>query len=438
MDLAEILKRTKAKSEKITTTRKPPSIATDDRPYSISDSKLFHQALIESKKMSNSNSKQKIEINRIASISKSIIQENKKPTTNWQQTDNKPTTNWQQTDNKLTTNWQQTDNKLTTNRQQTDNQTGNQTDNKLATNWQQTDNKLTTEIVFSELMGLQRNVIIFIYQECKNSRSKITEALNLKYISDALGCSTGVAKTTIQRLEKKGCLMRVKFKNGRGGWSKYELPDTIYNNVLRSETNNKLTTNWQQTDNKLATKPTTKLATNYSSSSSVLNIKETTTKLNDEWNFDITPYVKFGFTTSQLKQLISLGTILASDVEQSLIEFNHDLINNTLPTIKTGKINFLMGLLRSGHLYVSESFKNEQEAAILEMAKRAADKRKKLLEAKFEDWESKLNDIERKNIKHKIPMSLRVMFDVHGINNLEVKNWLFNFYCIQKEEITKK
>ena len=31
--------------------------------------------------------------------------------------------------------------------------------------------------------------------------------------------SSGAVKTTFQRLEEKRCLIRVSFKNGRGGWS---------------------------------------------------------------------------------------------------------------------------------------------------------------------------------------------------------------------------
>lgn len=166
-----------------------------------------------------------------------------------------------------------------------------------------------------------------------------------------------------------------------------------------------------------------------SSSSSVLNIKETTTELDNEWNFDITPYSKFGFMTSQLKQLASLGVISAMEVAQSLIEFNHDLDNNALPQkMNTGKLNFLMGILRKGQSYVSEGYKNEEEAIISEMARRAEDKRKKLIEDKFVAWEASLSDEERKKIEDKIPLNLRVLFRVHGLSNLEVKNWLFNYY----------
>jgi hypothetical protein len=91
MDLNEILNKTKAKSEKIKTVRKPPSIAMDDRPYTTAEAQLY----------SNSH------------------------------------------ENKLTTNRQQSDNKLATNRQQTDNVFAitkieqNKTGNKPTTNRQQ-------------------------------------------------------------------------------------------------------------------------------------------------------------------------------------------------------------------------------------------------------------------------------------------------------------
>ena len=149
---------------------------------------------------------------------------------NWQQSDNKLETNRQQTDNKVATSLQKPVNKSEykkENWQQSGNGTGNTIDNKLATNRQQSGNKVATKTTFSELVGLQRNIIILICHECKNSRSRTTYALTLEYISMALECSAGVAKTTIQRLEKKGCLLRKEFKNGRGGWSIYELPDSI-------------------------------------------------------------------------------------------------------------------------------------------------------------------------------------------------------------------
>ena len=343
---------------------------------------------------------------------------------NQTQTEHKPDTNQAQTGHKP-------DTSENTNRTQTGHATGHTFGHKPDTNRTQTGHKRKEKISaisFNSYVGLQRKIIIFLCNDCRIRRSKETQEFSLEHMSKTLGIKVGSIKNTIRRLEKKGAIKRIIYKSGRGGWSKYEIQEYIYREIIECDFKQEPDTNRTQTGHKPDTQPDTQPDTNCSSSSSVLNIKETTTVLENEWNFDISCFFKFGFTTSHLKQLINLGTISSSDVEQSLIEFNHDLENKTLPHIKTSKINFLMGLLRNGHMYISESLINEHEATILEMAKKAENKRNKILEAKFIIWESKLNDTERKNIKNKIPMSLRVMFDVHGISNIEVKKWLFNFY----------
>ena len=123
--------------------------------------------------------------------------------------------------------------------------------------------------------------------------------------------------------------------------------------------------------------------------------------------------------------------ISAAGVEQSLTEFAYDLDNNALPPIKTTKINFLMGLLRSGHTYVSEGFKNEHEAMIAEMARRSAQKRKSLIKEKFAVWEANLSDEERRVIESKLPTHLMVRHRANGISDAEVRNWLFEYYFAQ-------
>ena len=439
MDLAEILKKTKTKSERVTATRKPPSIATEDRPYSIADSESFSPIFDQTSNHLQSVFNIGVEEEGNPAITFPILKNTLRNHENIiKETDSKIETNHKQTGNKLTTNREQTSNKAETKSQQpvgeiefkTENrqQTGNTIGNRVETNRKQTENKQETKTTFSELVGLQRNIIILICHECKNSRSRTTESLTLEYLSGALKCSATVIKTTIQRLEKKGCLLRVAFKNGRGGWSKYELPERVYHDALRIETENKVETNWKQTENKPVTKPTTESAIS-TSSSSFLNTKETTTtQLDDEWNFDITPYAKFGFMTSQLKQLASLGVISTIEVEQSLIEFNHDLDNNSLPQMNKGKLNFLMGILRKGQSYVSEDYRNEEETIISEMASRAESKRKRLLEEKFVAWEASLNNEERKEIASKLPSKFMALHHAHGISNPEIKKWWLDHY----------
>jgi hypothetical protein len=434
MDLADILKKTQAKSERVTTTRKRASIATEDRPYSIADSKLFQptfdQTSSELQNVFNTGAEGTVNPlvtqNALRNYDNSIKEIDNKAEAN--KTQHKPDTNYTQKPN---TNSTQSEHEIIIDASNIT-QTTHKLNTKLNTPKTQSRYKphtnLTQTTHISALIGIQRKMLLFLFDECKKARSRITEPLSIIHISQAMEIPTGSIKTSISRLCEKQFIKISSFKNGRGGWSSYEIPDATYKELLQMETQHKLHTNYLQTKHKVDTQPNTQLNTNGSSSSSVLNIKETTTQLDNEWNFDITPYSKFGFMTSQLKQLASLGVISAIEVEQSLLEFNHDLDNNTLPQMNTGKINFLMGILRKGQPYVSDSYRNEEEAIISEMATRAESRRKKILEDKFVVWETSLNDEERKKIEDKIPLSLRVMFRTHGVSSLEVKNWLFNYY----------
>lgn len=364
-----------------------------------------------------------------------------------EKTGNKPAINRHETDYKLTINrlesGYKTDYKPTIKRQESDKQK-----QPVSPNWQESGYKPTSkptsevainrlesgykqtiEWTFSALVGLEQSITEFIYRACQIARSKITRPLTLECIADNLNKSKTSVKNTLQHIEKKGIIKRFKFKNGRGGWTQYELPDAIYNEILQLETDKKVTINWQETDYKPTSKPTSKLTIDLLSSSSSNNIKTTTTsELPDEWNFNITPYARFGFTTTQLKQLSSLGVISASDVEQSLIEFVFDLENNSLPTIKKTKIDFLMGLFRKGNKYSSEAYLNDDEAMILEMARRAEEKRKNLLNQKFEVWEGNLSDEERKEIESKLPTHLMVLHRTYGVSNEEVRKWMFDYF----------
>ena len=72
--LDEILKKTKSKSEKINIIRKPPSIATDDRPYSVTQ--LFKNQFIE-----NNNKSPLISNQLVTNISNQLVI-NKEPISN--------------------------------------------------------------------------------------------------------------------------------------------------------------------------------------------------------------------------------------------------------------------------------------------------------------------------------------------------------------------
>jgi hypothetical protein len=361
-----------------------------------------------------------------------------------------PATKWQQTDNKPATTPSKTGNKVVTNRQQSGNTPGAasavifETGNKVATEpatlsatkWQQTDNKPATATTFSALVGLQSALIVFLYQSCKAARSRCTDALTLEHMAACLGSHSGSVKTTLQRLEAKGYISRIGFKNGRGGWSKYELPDALFRELLQFETENKLATKWQQTDNKVGTKPATEPATSLSSSSSSLdleNFKTTTTggtefdffnpdkvRLAPEWErIDLTPLESIGFTLSHLIQVARQGKISAQETQDSIHFFEFDLRRNgKAQTLNGPALNFFMGILRKGIPYAPpENYVSPEDEARREYCERMkqieekrASEAQEIFDLHFRAWEAKLVPEERDRIlpeyaKKRGPMS---------------------------------
>ena len=303
-----------------------------------------------------------------------IPQLKQEPVKSGVRTGNKLATNQEQTGNKvgseLATNWQHIKNEAKAESLtfiKTGNKVGSELATLSATKWQQTENKPATNLPFSALVGLQRNIMVFLYDACKTARSRATAALTLEHIGTCLKTSAGSAKTSIQRLEEKGCITRVEFKNGRGGWSKYELPEVLFREMLQLETENKLATNREQTGNKLGSELATEPATSLSSSSSLIdstqNLKTTTSEpelletgpahLSPDWvDLDFSPLSEIGFTKSHLIQIIRQGVLSRAEVQDSVHFFAFDLKQNGKGReLKGPPLNFFMGILRKGLPY---------------------------------------------------------------------------------------
>ena len=102
-----------------------------------------------------------------------------------------------------------------------------------------TSNKPATNLHLEALAGLQREALIFIYGNCRNLGSKVSPPIQIKNLAQVIKSSVAVARVTVQRIETKGFISRVEYKEGRGGWTKYKLPDEIYSQLLFHETSNK-------------------------------------------------------------------------------------------------------------------------------------------------------------------------------------------------------
>lgn len=305
--------------------------------------------------------------------------------TNREQTGNKQGTKWEQSGNKIDTNWEQSRNKL-----------GTQPGTQVGTNWEQTRNKVGT---FSSLMGLQRKILLTIFSSSKTSRTKITEPLSLEYISNCSQMTVGCAKTSIKRLRKKGFITTEEYKNGRGGWCKYSIPDFLYQEIILLENNDELGTNWEQTGNKVGTQPGTQPGTTAPSSSSYI-YNNTITELGgkeigEEYkNIDYSLLEKIKFGKTQIAQLFE-KKIDPNLIQSSINNFAYGLENN--PKLKThpNPLNYFMGVLLKGHEWIEQGFKTQEEIEIERMVVLRRERNERLESLKkelFKNWFNKVSD----------------------------------------------
>ncbi len=278
---------------------------------------------------------------------------------------------------------------------------------------------LLSESFFS-LIGLQRKILIFIHNQCKICRDKVTFPLSIENIATHCNTTFSSARKALQRLEKKQFIIRKEFKNGRGGWTRYELPNNTFQELMQYEnygqTQSKLEPNLSQSRAKLRTQlePQLEPSSLSSSSNKIDNINTTTTALPESWsNLDFSIGQQFGFTNSHLIQLYKHGGIEAKMIQESIQHFAFDLEkNNKIKEIKTNPLSYFMGILKRVGAYAPpdnyESPKEEAMRIYLEKKKLLESKRevmeKEFLELSFKEW---LNTLTENEIDHLIPYDVK-------------------------------
>ena len=265
----------------------------------------------------------------------------------------------------------------------------------------QSEAKVEPNASIEALVGLQRKALFFIYESCRLSGSKISSPITIQNLSESAETTVPAGRKAIQRLEQKGFIRRSQFKDGRGGWTKYELSDSIYNQLLFGETRAKVEPNLSQTRAKVKPQPEPQPEPRVSSSSSSLSsyllekeLTTTATGLSGEWSSIQTPDAlkAVGFGTNQLKQILTAGQLSAEQVQRSLNQFSYDLTQGIVKP-KTGPLNLIMGILRKGSTYESSQHDNERDAeinAFVERKKRLETAEAEMLKEKrdleFREW----------------------------------------------------
>ncbi len=390
-----------------------------------------------------------------------------------QQSSAKPDTNRTQTkhetEHKPNTNRTQTEHRKNINLTQTEHEPSTKSDTDWSTNRAQTGHKPDTNHCFSTLVGLQRKTLLFLYENCKATRSKITEPLTLEHLSNQLNIRIGSVKTTIRRLQIKSFIKRLDFKNGRSGWSKYEVPSNLFSELLQLETQHKLNTKWTQTEHKADTELDTKPNTTMPSSSGILNIlKETTTgdgnknsfnqDIPENWRLDIEPLQQIGFTQTHLKQIASQNKLSPQLVQDSIYGFAFDIENNDkLKKINKDPISYFMGIVRTGQVYTfSSNYESPQDKAMRlhlertrELERKRREVEKEAFDLDFRAWFSELSDAQKREL---LPEKMRggakleknIFLETSARSKFETEIWptkrkeITGYETTSKEEVTEE
>ena len=106
---------------------------------------------------------------------------------------------------------------------------------------------LVQKFDFHMLSPIQQKLLIFLYEEGQISRSKISPPLNGALLAKRLESSLEGLRTAVKRLVKADFLLIAEAKSGRTGWTRYELPEWVYQQMTLNETWFKSSSNVVQT-----------------------------------------------------------------------------------------------------------------------------------------------------------------------------------------------
>lgn len=251
------------------------------------------------------------------------------------------------------------------------------TNTKRTLHWTQNPNTPSSHIFRTEhsvqnLSGNRLKIFESILELCLQSRSR-TISTTHEYLAKASNIRLGSVKTTTQRMKLDGFLTKRPLGLGRGCLIEFGVPDQHFDGYLAIQMTSKANTKSPQSEHKANTLPDT----TPSSSSSVNLIKKATTTNNTtsetnpsfsstpidlpiDWSdIQIPPSLQdIGFGRTQIRQLFHTGTLLATEVQDSLEAFAYDLDAGQVKS-RGSKLGFLMGILRRSGAYVSEAYMSE-------------------------------------------------------------------------------
>jgi predicted transcriptional regulator len=239
------------------------------------------------------------------------------------------------------------------------------------------------------LVGLQKNALEYLFELCVQTGSRITPAVVISTISEILKTTTAATRKAIQRLENKGYISRASYKDGRGGWSKYLLPEKVYSELLIKRSRANVEPKLSQSKAKVSTQPEPQPEPQRPNSSSN-NFNKYITTIRIPENLKTIISVKEVFT------LIDTDVITEQDLQESIEHFSYDLENKCV-NAKTNPINLLFGLIRSGKKYKSIRLLELQNKELLEYQNRLQKLESQTNELRFAQLKIKWSEFKNSN-----------------------------------------
>jgi hypothetical protein len=218
---------------------------------------------------------------------------------------------------------------------------------------------------------------------------------------------TTTVKKTIQRLEELEHIKRIRFKNGRGGWTIYSLSKDMYDQIRNYQGRFKLETKWRQTRDKLETKVESEVETSTPSSSSSYINTTTNYRAGALAKIELNEVlIQLGFNQGHIDQLLRDSSLSPELIQNSLDAFAFDLGFEDVKKKVRSPIGLIMKLLKNGQIYISEKgYELEEDRLYRELIERAEKKKEEKLklesrmaEIKFEEWLENISDEEKRNL----------------------------------------
>ena len=270
------------------------------------------------------------------------------------------------------------------------------------TNVGQTSDELRTITGFQALSGLQKEIVLLMYEICLQKGDRNTGPVSVEHLSLRTNSTRLSIQKSVQRLEQKQIVIRRQSRAGRGGWTVYELPESIWNQILQAETSDKLRTNLGQISDKPKTEPKTEPRTSLSSSSRDLYSKESSTAQmaqvsNELSSLDVSNLREYGITLETFKRAVQLHPGVTIEALSDLAFRLSELFKQPKERAKIQNARgFVIKLVEqlAGGVTPLDHIETPDERLMREYAQAAAKKRadqqgyeESLLQAAFEKWD---------------------------------------------------